>query len=46
MDAECQHCRWNGDANELNWMIVEGNDVVGAERVCPECRNADVVLLA
>lgn len=45
MNSECRNCGWHGDANELNWMILE-NDGVGGARVCPECRNADVVILA
>ncbi|WP_265107869.1 hypothetical protein [Halosolutus halophilus] len=46
MNAECEHCHWHGTANELNWMIVEDDDAVGARRVCPECRHADIVLVA
>lgn len=45
MNSECYSCGWRGDANELNWMILE-DDEVGGERVCPECRNTDVALLA
>lgn len=45
MNSECHSCGWRGDANELNWMILEHNDEVGGERVCPECRNPDIALL-
>ncbi|SDJ66571.1 hypothetical protein [Natronorubrum texcoconense] len=46
MNSECPDCGWFGDANELNWMIVEGNTGVGGERVCPDCRSSSVLLLA
>lgn len=48
MNSECRNCGWHGDADELNWMILEddGVDGIGGARVCPECRNTDVVILA
>lgn len=45
MDSECRTCGWHGDANELNWMILEDDEAVGGERVCPECRDSDIVLV-
>lgn len=46
MNSECRACGWQGDANELNWLILENNAAVGGKRVCPECRDPNVVLLA
>lgn len=44
MRSECRTCNWSGDANELNWKVRDGDRRIGGERVCPECRGADVAL--